>query len=106
MNEQSWNDPIMTSRGIKMVEVERERAALESAKELQAMVQAYDGSVPFPEFAERYAREHPSKFDFSPIVKYIYPLNDPRRRKEKESVTVELEHDGKRYRGIIYQVEE
>lgn len=47
-------------------------------KELQAMVARYDGEVPFPEFVERYTQDHPSKYDFSTIAKFIIPLNDPR----------------------------
>ena len=50
----------------------------ESLKELQVMVAAYDGSVPFPEFAERYLQEHPSQYDLSVAINYIVPPNDPR----------------------------
>jgi hypothetical protein len=47
-------------------------------KELQTMVTRYDGEVPFPEFVERYTRDHPSKYDFSAISKFIALSNDPR----------------------------
>ena len=59
---------------------EFERVAAQ--QELQAMVAAYDGSVPFPEFAAQYQQDHPSKYDFSGAAQFIVPPNDPRGHKK------------------------
>lgn len=57
----------------------------EAKCELQSLLAAYDCSVLFPEFAEQYMQEHPSRYDFSAIAQCIIPPEDPRRKK----------HDGK-----------
>lgn len=58
----------------------------EALTELRAMVVAYDGSAPFPEFVERYVQVHPSRWDFRGVSPYIFPLGDPRNCKDEGEI--------------------
>ncbi len=54
---------------------------LEQCKqEVQAMMDAYDGALPFPEYAEQYMRVHPSRWDYHALAQFVMPPNDPRNR--------------------------
>jgi hypothetical protein len=52
----------------------------EIQQELAALIAAYDGSVPFSEFAAHYLQAHPSTHDLSTVIQCIVPPSDPRYR--------------------------
>ena len=85
--------------------------------DLKAIIAAYDGTIPFPEFAKSYLQEHPSEYDLSTVIKFIMPPNDPRNQvsvlKPDEldhlasqwEIPVTITIKGQKYRGAIWLVE-
>src|SRR5579863_895034 len=61
-------------------------------KEMQGAIAAYDGTVPFPEFAERYFTDFPPSFDYRVWAKCIVPRNAPTDTKIRRiPFTVEID---------------
>jgi len=85
----------------------------DAINDLQTILAAYDATVPFPEFAQSYLQEHPSKYDLSTVIKFIMPPNPVSVLSEDEldrlasnwEIPVTITIKGQKYRGAIWLVE-